>query len=118
MPADKPATIDEYITCFPPDIRETLQNLRRVVREAAPDVQEKISYGMPAFYLNGNLVYFAAHKKHIGFYPTPRGAEVLMDKLSGYKMSKGAIRFPFDKPMPYDVIAEIVRFRVNENAAE
>ena len=86
-----------------------------MVREAAPDAIEKISYQMPTFYLNGNLVHFAAFKNHIGFYPTPSGISTFDDELDPYKRAKGSVRFPLDKPIPYDLIEKIVRFRVKEN---
>jgi len=107
-------TIDEYISEFPKDIQEKLENIRKTIQEAAPEATEKISYGMPTFYLNGNLVHFAAFKKHIGFYPTPCGIENFKDELLKYKTSKGAIQFPLDKKIPYELIKEIVRFRFNE----
>ena len=108
-------TIDEYIALFPPDIREKLEKLREVIREAAPGAREKIGYQMPAFDLNGPLVYFAAFKKHIGFYPAPAGIEEFRQELSEYKGSKGAVQFPLDKPLPYDLIRRIVEFRVAGN---
>lgn len=109
-------TIDEYIAAFPPDVREKLEKLRKVIKEAAPGAEEKISYQMPAFYLHGVLVYFAAYKKHIGFYPTPAGIEAFKRELSEYKGSKGAVQFPLDKPLPYDLIKRIVEFRVAGNS--
>jgi len=108
-------TIDEYIAQFPPEIRTRLESLKNVIREAAPEAGEKISYNMPTFTLNGNLVHFAAQKNHIGFYPTPSGIEKFKDKLSEYKSSKGAVQFPNDRPLPLDLIREIVAFRVSEN---
>lgn len=108
----QPTTIDEYIAQFPEDVQEILSQIRAVVREAAPQATEKISYQMPTFYLNGNLVHFAAHPRHIGFYPTPAGIEAFKDELSGYKSSKGAVQFPLDRPIPYDLISRIVKFRV------
>lgn len=108
-------TIDEYIAQFSPEIQEILQSLRKVIQEAAPDAGEKISYQMPTFTLNGNLVHFAAFKSHIGFYPAPSGVEAFQEKLMGYKTSKGAIQFPIGKPLPLDLIREIVKFRVSES---
>lgn len=93
-------TIDKYISEFPKDIQEKLENIRKTIQEAAPEASEKISYAMPTFYLNGNLVHFAAFKKHIGFYPAPSGIKNFKDKLLEYKTSKGAIQFPFDKKNP------------------
>ena len=109
-----PKNIDEYIAGFPDDVQETLQKIRMTIRKAAPDAEEKISYQMPTFYLKGNLVHFAAFKKHIGFYPTPSGTEKFQKELAAYKTAKGTARFPLDKPIPYDLISEIVKFRVRE----
>ena len=109
------ATIDEYIAQCPADIREKLQKLRAVIKEAAPEAVERISYQMPAFYLNGNLVYFAAFKHHIGFYPAPRRIEAFKEELSAYKGAKGSVQFPLDKPLPYDLVSRIVKFRAEEN---
>ncbi len=108
-------TTDEYIAQFPPDVRGILQNLRAVIKEAAPEATEKISYQMPTFYLNGNLVHFAAYARHIGFYPAPSGIEAFKEELSPYKGAKGSVQFPLDKPLPMDLISRIVRFRVSEN---
>jgi uncharacterized protein YdhG (YjbR/CyaY superfamily) len=108
-------TIDEYIASFPEDIQKILQELRSVIRSAAPDAVERIAYQMPTFWQNGNLVHFAAFKNHIGFYPNPSGIEGFKQKLAGYQQSKGAIRFPIDQPLPLELIGEIVRFRVAEN---
>lgn len=108
-------SIDEYIAIFPPDIQKKLQDIRTVVRAAAPEAVERISYQMPAFFLKGNLVYFAVHKQHIGFYPAPSGIETFAKDLAQFKHSKGAVQFPLDQPMPLDLIARIVKYRVNEN---
>lgn len=108
-------TIDEYITMFPEDVKETLELVRKTIREAAPDAQERISWQMPTFYLNENLVHFAAHKSHIGFYPGESGIAEFSDRFGEYKSSKGAIQFPLSKPMPLQLIREIVKFRVNES---
>lgn len=110
-----PRIIDEYIAGLPDDVQEKLQQIRMTIREAAPEAEEKISYQMPTFYLKGNLVHFAAFKQHIGFYPTPTGTERFQKELAAYKVSKGTIRFPLDKPIPFDLITEIVKFRVQEN---
>ena len=85
------------------------------IKESAPDAEEKISYQMPTFALHGNLVHFAAHKNHIGFYPTPSGIEAFKDELSEYKWAKGSVQFPLEKPLPYDLVSKIVKFRVAEN---
>ena len=108
-------TIDEYIAGFPEDIREILEKVRETIRRAAPEATEKISYQMPTFYLNGNLVHFAAFKKHIGLYPAPSGVEAFQEELAPYVKAKGSIQFPLDKPVPYDLIARITAFRVQEN---
>ena len=108
-------TIDEYINQFPVDVQDILNELRRVINENAPGAKEKISYQMPTFYLNGNLVHFAAYKNHIGFYPAPSGIEAFKDELTGYKWAKGSVQFPIDKPIPYDLVKRIVEFRVKEN---
>ncbi len=107
--------IDQYISAFPADVQEKLQKIRETIRTAAPAAQEAISYGMPAFQLQGILVYFAAFKNHIGFFPTPSGIEQFRDELSAYEPSKGTVRFALDKPVPYDLISRIVTFRVTEN---
>lgn len=108
-------TIDEYIAQFPPEIQEKLERIRSVIKVAAPEAEEKISYQMPTFFLKGNLVHFAAHTKHIGFYPTPSGIEAFEKDLAVYKNAKGSVQFPIDQPMPLQLIAEIVKFRVEEN---
>jgi uncharacterized protein YdhG (YjbR/CyaY superfamily) len=108
-------SIDDYIRQFPKEVQDILQNLRKVIKESAPDAVEKISYQMPAFSMHGNLVYFAANKNHIGFYPTSSGITAFKHKLTDYKSSKGAVQFPKDQPLPYDLISEIVKFRVAEN---
>lgn len=110
-----PKTIDEYIAGFSKDTQEILEKIRATIREAAPDAEEAISYQMPTFKLRGNLVHFAAFKKHIGFYPAPSGIEKFKPALAGYQSSKGAVQFPLDKPIPYDLISQITRFRVKEN---
>jgi uncharacterized protein YdhG (YjbR/CyaY superfamily) len=110
-------SVDEYIASFPEDIQALLQTVRATIRAAAPEAEEKISYQMPAFALKGNLVYFAARKKYIGFYPTSSGTEEFKDEISAYKGAKGSVRFPIDQPLPLDLIDRIVRFRVAENLA-
>ena len=110
-----PATIDEYIAGFPPDVQEILQKVREVIHAAAPDATEKISYQMPTFYLNGNLVHFAAYPHHIGFYPAPTGIASFQDRFAGLKQGKGSVQFPLDQPIPFGLIREIVLFRVAEN---
>lgn len=111
MDAIKPESIDEYIAGFPEDIKGILQEIRTLIQKTVPKALEKISYGMPTFYLNGNLVHFAAYKNHIGFYPTPSGLEAFKEAVSKYKHSKGAVQFPIDKPMPLELIVQIVKYR-------
>ena len=108
-------SIDEYIFQFSVEVQEILEMVRNVIQKSAPDAEEKISYQMPTFYFHGNLVHFAAYKKHIGFYPTSSGIAAFKHELSEYKSSKGAVQFPLDKPLPYALISEIVKFRVTEN---
>jgi uncharacterized protein YdhG (YjbR/CyaY superfamily) len=108
-------TIDEYIATFPTETQKALKELRSAIKAAAPEAEEKISYQMPTFTLKGNLVHFAAHKSHIGFYPTPSGIQKFESELSKYESSKGAVQFPMDKPLPLKLIAKIVKFRVAEN---
>ena len=110
-------TINEYIAAFPEDVQAQLQALRATIRAAAPEAEERISYAMPAFAQNGILVYFAALKKHIGLYPTASGIAAFQAELSAYEGSKGAVRFPIDRPLPMDLISRIVAFRVAENSA-
>ena len=110
-----PPGIDEYIASFPKDIQEILEKIRMTIRKAAPGAEEAIKYRLPTFTLRGNLVHFGAFKKHIGFYPTPTGTEKFRNELSVYEGAKGSIRFPLDKPIPYDLISKIVEFRVKEN---
>jgi uncharacterized protein YdhG (YjbR/CyaY superfamily) len=117
MRTDQPAArnIDEYIAGFPRDVQQILQKIRTTIRRAAPQAEEAISYQMPTFRLEGNLVHFAAFKNHIGLYPTPSGTEKFREELSPYQTGKGSIRFPLDKPIPYGLIGRIVKFRAKEN---
>jgi uncharacterized protein YdhG (YjbR/CyaY superfamily) len=112
------SSIDAYIATFPKDVQEILEALRATIRAAAPDAEEKISYQMPTFALNGNLVHFAVLKNHIGFYPTSSGIEAFKQELSPYAGTKGAVRFPITQPLPLDLISRIVHFRVAENLAK
>jgi len=108
--------IDKYIAGFPNDVQENLEKIRRTIRKAAPGAEETISYQIPTFTLKGKyLVYFAAYKKHIGLYPAPRGIEKFKKELSVYAGGKGTVRFPLDKPIPFDLIERIVKFRVKQN---
>lgn len=107
--------IDEYIAACAPDVQEILQKVRMAIGKAAPNAVEKISYAMPCFAQHGNLVYFAAAKNHLGFYPTASGIAQFAQELSVYKGAKGSVQFPFDKPIPYGLISQITKFRVQEN---
>ena len=111
----KPATIDEYIAAWPPEIRLLLEQMRDTIRKAAPAAQEKISYGIPTFTLHGNLVHFAAFKNHIGFYPSPSGIAEFKKALSAYEGAKGSVQFKYGKSLPLPLIAKIVRYRVMKN---
>lgn len=108
-------TIDQYVANYPPEIQDILEKIRNVILQAAPEATEKIGYQMPTFVLHGNLVHFAAYKNHIGLYPAPSGIEAFKQQLSPYKGAKGSIRFPLDEPIPYELIGEIVKYRVAEN---
>jgi len=110
-----PKDIDSYIASFPKDIQAILEKLRKTIREAAPEATETISYQMPTFRLNGNLVHFAAYETHIGFYPAPSGITAFKKELSVYKNAKGSVQFPINEPLPFDLITRIVQFRVIEN---
>jgi uncharacterized protein YdhG (YjbR/CyaY superfamily) len=107
-----PRTVDEYIATFAPDIQAVLQRIRQTIKAAAPDAEETISYRMPAFKLNGMLIYFAAFKKHIGLYPPVRGDDSLMRAVKPYAGPKGNLQFPFKKSIPYSLIRRIVKARV------
>lgn len=110
-----PKNIDEYIGRFPENIQEKLQKIRITIRKAAPTAIETISYQMPAFKLGGILVYFAAFTDHISFFPTSSGVKKFQKELKEFETSKGTIKFPFDKPIPYELISNITIFRVQEN---
>jgi uncharacterized protein YdhG (YjbR/CyaY superfamily) len=110
------STIDEYVKTFPTNIQNILEKMRHVIKEAAPEAVEAISYRMPTFKLDGkNLVYFAAFKNHVGFYPIPSGIEAYKKELSPYKQGRGSVQFPLDKPIPYDLVEKIAKYRVKEN---
>ena len=116
---EKAANIDEYISGFPKDVQDILQEVRATIQKAAPGAVEAIKYAIPTFMLNGrNLVHFAAFKSHIGFYPTPTGGEAFKKDLSKYKTGKGSVQFPLDEPMPLSLITKITKFRVKEAAAK
>jgi uncharacterized protein YdhG (YjbR/CyaY superfamily) len=110
-----PTTIDDYIAGFPHEVQKLLKKLRATIRKAAPEAQETIKYQIPTFTLKGNLVHFGAYKNHIGFYPAPMGIEKFKDELSAYAGAKGSVRFPLDKPIPFDLVSKIVKFRVEKN---
>lgn len=108
--------VDDYINSFPGNIRVRLKQIRRIIKKYAPEAEESISYNMPAYKLNGKpLVYFSGFNNHIGFYATPSGHSAFSDELSGYKQGKGSVQFPYDKPLPLNLITQIVKFRVEEN---
>lgn len=111
----KPETIDAYIAQFSHEMQQILQAVRQTIREAAPKATEKISWGMPTFYLEGNLVHFAVQKHHLGFYPSPTGIDAFKDVLEPYHSSKGAVQFPFSSPIPHEIIRQITLYRVQEN---
>ncbi|HZM85564.1 MAG TPA: DUF1801 domain-containing protein [Blastocatellia bacterium] len=110
-----PKDIDAYVAGFPNDVQEILQKIRRTIRKAAPDADETIKYHMPTFTLNGNLIHFAAFKKHIGVYPVPRGDERFKDELARYDGEKSTVRFPLDQRIPFGLISRIVKFRAKQN---
>ena len=114
-PASPPSTIGAYITAFPPAVRRRLSAMRATIRRHAPKAEERISYRIPTYVLNGNLVHFAAFARHIGFYPGPSGITAFQEALSRYKSAKGSVQFPHDEPLPLDLVADIVKFRVAEN---
>ncbi|MEI6508940.1 MAG: DUF1801 domain-containing protein [Bacteroidota bacterium] len=115
MNTKKPDTIDEYIDTYPKDIQKLLKQVKTAIKKAAPGAEEVISYSMPAFKLNGLLVWFAAHTHHIGFYPKASGIEHFKKEITKYKSSKGAVQFPVNEPLPIALITEMVKFRANEN---
>ncbi|MFI5137240.1 MAG: iron chaperone [Sphingobacteriales bacterium] len=111
-------TVDEYFSTLPSNTKSLLEELRSIIKLAAPTAKEVISYNMPAFKLHSVLVYYAAYKGHIGVYPTSSPIEVFKDDLAPYKYSKGAIQFPLDEPMPADLISRIVKFRVQQDSEQ
>jgi len=114
----KPKDIDEYIAAFSPEVQSILEKIRLTIREAVPGAEEKISYQIPAFTLSGDLIYFAAFKKHIGIYPPVSGDEQLRQEISRYRGEKGNLKFPLDEPIPYDLISRIAKFRAREHLEE
>ena len=113
-PEGSSTTIDGYIAAFPSETQVILTNIRQIIHEEAPEVEEAIAYGIPTFRLKGNLVHFAGYKKHIGFYPTPSAIVAFEDELKDYPTAKGSIQFPLNRPVPYDLIRRIVQFRVRQ----
>ena len=113
-----PAVVDRYISGFSPEIANRLEAVRECVHKEAPEAIEKMSYGGPAFYLNGNLVVYAAFKNHLGFYPTPPAIKAFARALADYETSRGTIKFPHEQPQPLDLIASITRFRLNEQQSQ
>src|SRR5215467_1806741 len=111
-------TVDEYLSRLPKTAKDNVEGLRKTIRRAAPQAEEVISYNMPAFKWNGMLVWYAAYKKHIGFYPRPSRIEAFKDELADYKTSKGAIQFPLEKGIPVSLVKKIVKFRLKENERE
>jgi len=108
-------TLDEYIGAFPRSLQDILEKLRRTIQKAAPEAEEVISYQIPTYKLNGSLVHFAAFKNHIGFYPMPSAIKAFKKELSCYETAKGSVKFPFDKPIPFDLVGKIFKFRAREN---
>lgn len=110
-----PTTIDEYIAQYPEELQHKLRKLRQVIKESAPEAEERISYNMPAYYLNGNLVFFSVNKKHIGIYPKTSGMDAFKEELTPYQGTKSSLHFALDQPLPYELISKIVKVRVAEN---
>jgi uncharacterized protein YdhG (YjbR/CyaY superfamily) len=111
-------TIDDYIAGYPPEIRKRLSAMRATIRKHAPKAEERISYRIPTFYCGGNLVHFAAFDRHVGFYPGASGIAAFKKALASYKSAKGSVQFPHSEPLPLDLVGEIVRFRVAEQASK
>ncbi len=111
----KPATVDAYIAGFPPDVQEILRTIQATVRQALPEADEKISYGMPAFAQHGMVIYYAAFQKHIGIYPPVKGDAKLQTDIARYRGPKGNLQLPLSEPIPYDLIARIAIARLHEN---
>lgn len=112
-------TVDEYIAAFPSEVQKRLQRMRQIIKENAPEAQESIAYGMPAYKLNGKpLVYFAGYEHHVGFYATPTGHAQFAKQLAKYKQGKGSVQFPLSESLPVDLMEAIVQFRVQENSSK
>lgn len=114
----RPATVDEYIASFPEDIQAILQNMRQVVRESAPKADERVSYNMAGYFLEGWLVWFGGFKNHVGMYPITDALEPISQEMSAYKQTRGGIQFPYKKPIPYDLIARMVKLLVEDQKAK
>ena len=116
MAINKPIYVDEYISQFPEETQKILQEIRNLIKKIAPDCEENISYGMPAYKTNGKpLVYFAGYKHYIGFYATPNAHEAFKRELSEFKQGKGSVQFPLNQPMPYNLIKRMIKFKIQEN---
>jgi uncharacterized protein YdhG (YjbR/CyaY superfamily) len=117
MKTAAPENIDDYIEGFPPNVQKILQKIRKTIQKAAPKAEEAISYHIPTFRLNGNLIHFAGYQHHIGLYPRPRGVKEFEAEMARYEGGKGTVRFPLDEPIPYDLITRIVKYRVDKSVA-
>jgi uncharacterized protein YdhG (YjbR/CyaY superfamily) len=118
MKAESAKNIDEYIAAYPTDVQHLLQTIRATIHKAAPEAEEAITYGIPTFKLNGNLVHFGGYKSHIGFYPAPMGIEAFKEETAQYEAGKGTLQFPIDKPLPLELVSKIVKYRVEKNLAK
>ena len=118
MNKKNPKSIDEYADLFPAKVRQLIRKMRLTIRKAAPKAEEAISYGIPTFKLNGNLVHFAAYARHIGFYPGTAAIKAFKKEISGYKQAKGTVQFPLDEPLPLALVSRIVKFRVKANLSK
>lgn len=110
-----PASVDAYIAAFPAEVQARLQEIRSIIKAAAPEAEERISYQMPAYFWKGVLVYFGGFKDHISFFPTSSGVSAFQNELAGYKLSKGTIQLPLERPFPVELIQKIVKYRIEEN---
>lgn len=118
MSSQSSKAVDAYIASHPEDVRLMLEEIRQTIREAAPQAEETIDYGIPTYQLNGNVVHFGGFRHHIGFYPTPSGMIAFSKELKPYKQTRGTVKFPLDEPLPLDLVKRITSFRVNENKAK
>jgi len=112
-----PQTVDNYIAGFPKDVQVILQKVRQTIREAAPEMEETIKYAIPTYVQKGNMLSFAGYKKHIGIYPAPAGTKKFQKELAAYRAAKSTVQFPLDRPIPYDLLSQLVKFRVKEHLA-